>query len=143
MRPEGPAYDSPTREGGVRYIINLSPLRATCGPDSWIQRRRRFPSPIALDRVFCNTLILWNQKPPREGSECFFALPHPHGWGYHKLALRASEPNRIHVTFSDVHRYVKLLIINASVFPHPSQNRPIRKKAIHALLSGQWLVEIG
>ena len=42
--------------------------------------------------------------------------------------------NKTHVTFSDVHSYVKSLIIKESIFPHPAQNRPLSKKIIYDML---------
>lgn len=42
--------------------------------------------------------------------------------------------NKAHVTFSDIHSYVKSLIIKENIFPHPSQNSPLRKKVIYEIL---------
>lgn len=41
---------------------------------------------------------------------------------------------KTHVTFSDVHSYVKSLIIKESIFPHPAKSKPLRKKILYDML---------
>lgn len=47
---------------------------------------------------------------------------------------KAAWYNKTHVTFSDAFVYVKSLIINENIFPHPTQNRRLRKNIIYELI---------
>ncbi len=59
MRPNGPFYDSPTREGGVKQKIALSPIRGGL----WSQRIK--PTQSVLSNVMSNAkhVLLRSHEP--------------------------------------------------------------------------------